>query len=201
MYDSLEVGKSQVHVVRMTEWLPKNWNNRQGRVTLVGDAAHQFPPYRGEAINHGFVDAATLARLLGCADDANDPSYTASQAIHDYEALMLPRAQMAVILSREAMYNAHDWSRLGAGPLYGQTWSEELGWFGDDTGIVLADDDGYPQFEEDAERMCKSPELNHCYNDGSTARNEAQARRGLESQQVTMKLVEEAQGSQSMGPI
>lgn len=76
--------------VRLEDWLPGTWDNRGGRVTLVGDAAHamvmcRFSPFscflrddvrccivvqhqlngvrdedRGEAANHGFMDVKVL---------------------------------------------------------------------------------------------------------------------------------------------
>lgn len=35
---------TQVHKADISYWIPKKWNNRGGRMTLVGDAAHPMPP-------------------------------------------------------------------------------------------------------------------------------------------------------------
>jgi hypothetical protein len=33
-----------VHKADISCWIPEPWNNRNGRVSLVGDAAHPVPP-------------------------------------------------------------------------------------------------------------------------------------------------------------
>lgn len=35
---------AQVHKADISYWITKPWNNRLGRLTLVGDAAHPMPP-------------------------------------------------------------------------------------------------------------------------------------------------------------
>lgn len=36
-------------------WVPVEWNNREGRVTLVGDAAHPLPPCKFLFTYPGFL--------------------------------------------------------------------------------------------------------------------------------------------------
>jgi salicylate hydroxylase len=57
-----------------------------GRVVLLGDAAHAMLPHNGQGANTTIEDAATLAALLADADPA-DPL----PAIERYEALRRPR--------------------------------------------------------------------------------------------------------------
>lgn len=35
---------TEVHKADISYWVPRAWNNHQGRLTLIGDAAHPMPP-------------------------------------------------------------------------------------------------------------------------------------------------------------
>ncbi|KYK60751.1 monooxygenase [Drechmeria coniospora] len=100
---------SAVMDIALQDWPCQPWDNRQGRVTLVGDAAHAMTMYRGEAANHGLLDAFHLLRELRALHAG---SKTAEQAIGDYEAEMRGRAVPAVLLSRQACLDAHDFHGL-----------------------------------------------------------------------------------------
>lgn len=45
------------------------WSSASGRVILLGDAAHGFPPYAGQGACVTLEDAAVLARLVALAPD------------------------------------------------------------------------------------------------------------------------------------
>jgi salicylate hydroxylase len=61
-----------------------------GRLTLLGDAAHPMLPHVGQGANQAIEDAVALATLLGDVDSADAP-----QALLRYESLRRPRtAQM-----------------------------------------------------------------------------------------------------------
>ncbi|KAI3339999.1 hypothetical protein F4824DRAFT_453830 [Ustulina deusta] len=99
-----------VRAIRLADWPTAEWQGG-GLVTLLGDAAHAMTMYRGEAANHGFVDARNLTEQLKswwCGG-----AKTKAQAVADYEAEMRLRTRRAVLLSRQACLDAHDLANLG----------------------------------------------------------------------------------------
>ncbi|KAH0008623.1 FAD/NAD(P)-binding domain-containing protein, partial [Aureobasidium melanogenum] len=49
--------------ILLADWEPVRWTN-SGSVTLAGDAAHPMTMFRGEAANHGILDAHDLWKTL-----------------------------------------------------------------------------------------------------------------------------------------
>jgi salicylate hydroxylase len=77
---------------------------RDGRVWLIGDAAHPMCPSQGQGANTGMRDALELAELLaGGADDA--PAAALAENI-------VERGRKAVLASRAAARRFHETSRL-----------------------------------------------------------------------------------------
>lgn len=97
-----------LHLV-LQDWPCRDWDNHDGRVTLAGDAAHAMVMYRGEAGNHGILDAWHLLRQIK-AVYAGDK--TRAEAVDAYEKEMKERAMPAVLLSRQACLDAHDFHGL-----------------------------------------------------------------------------------------
>ncbi|KAG4026286.1 hypothetical protein MFRU_042g00150 [Monilinia fructicola] len=95
--------------LRLGDWPCQEWNNWGGRITLVGDAAHAMTMYRGEGANHGILDAALLIDQL---KKVKAGEITQKEAIDAYEAEMRPRTHEAVLKSRQAALDAHDWDAL-----------------------------------------------------------------------------------------
>jgi salicylate hydroxylase len=75
------------------EPLPR-WSN--GRLTLLGDAAHSMLPHMGQGANQSIEDAAALAMLLEDADPSGIP-----QALERYESLRRGRAGQVQRNSRD----------------------------------------------------------------------------------------------------
>lgn len=65
-----------------------------GRIALLGDAAHPFWPYLANGAAQALEDAVVMARCLARAHDVNP-------ALEDYEARRLPRANFVQQRSRE----------------------------------------------------------------------------------------------------
>ncbi|KAM4064571.1 FAD binding domain-containing protein [Hirsutella rhossiliensis] len=101
---------SPIMEIALQDWPCRPWDNRDGRVTLVGDAAHAMTMYRGEAANHGILDAFYLCRALERAGHGGQSAQR--QAVDEYEAEMTQRAAPAVLLSRQACLDAHDYHGL-----------------------------------------------------------------------------------------
>ncbi|KAG5976151.1 hypothetical protein E4U55_007470 [Claviceps digitariae] len=98
--------------IPLQDWPCLEWNNHQGRVTLIGDAAHAMTMYRGEAANHGILDAYNLVQQL---TKVHAGERTLRTAMDNYEQEMRDRTggeQGAVMLSRQACLDAHDFHAL-----------------------------------------------------------------------------------------
>ncbi|KAJ7894859.1 FAD-binding domain-containing protein [Mycena olivaceomarginata] len=96
---------TRVVEVKLADWPTKRWAPCDGRITLVGDAAHAMTMYRGEAVNHGLTDVAHLAEQLQLWHEGKK---TRAEAVAAYEDEMVPRAYQAVLLSRQACLDAHN---------------------------------------------------------------------------------------------
>lgn len=95
--------------IKLADWPCRDWDNRRGTVTLVGDAAHAMTMYRGEAANHGMLDAYHLSRAL---NSIYREGRSQEEAMDKFEEEMRTRTSRAVLMSRQACFDAHDWSKL-----------------------------------------------------------------------------------------
>lgn len=95
--------------ILLQDWPCLQWDNHSGAVTLIGDAAHAMTMFRGEAANHGIMDAYHLTRAL---QGLYQGRVSRSEALDGYEDEMRERTSTAVIWSREACIGAHDYHGL-----------------------------------------------------------------------------------------
>ncbi|PVH79821.1 FAD/NAD(P)-binding domain-containing protein [Cadophora sp. DSE1049] len=88
-----------------------SWINKNGRVTLTGDAAHPMTYQRGQGLNHSITDAGRLVESLTTAAQSQ------FSAIKEYEAEMKARAGEEVRLSVMNTTMLHDWTKVLESPV------------------------------------------------------------------------------------
>lgn len=94
--------------IKLTDWPQVQWNHND-QVLLAGDAAHAMTMYRGEAGNHGICDVKDLMDQIDLFVSGNK---TWEMAAKDYCETIKARASPAVLLSRQACLDAHDFSKI-----------------------------------------------------------------------------------------
>ena len=116
-------GRSNAWYGKLNHWDPAaeghQWDNRGGRVTLAGDAAHPMTFQRGQGLNHAITDAAALrdgivgAWKLGLGMQVEERA----EMIGQYEDGMVRRAGEEVRLSAKNTQMLHDWEMVMNSPV------------------------------------------------------------------------------------
>ena len=103
--------------LRLADFPATPWDNCNGLVTMAGDAAHAMTMYRGEGANHGILDAALLMDQL---KKIHAGEISQVEGVKAYEAEMQERGHAAVLKSRQAAFDGHDWDAIvDSSPLIG----------------------------------------------------------------------------------
>jgi hypothetical protein len=121
---------------RLTSWPTQPWDNRNGTVTLAGDAAHpmtfrKFPficshrlinyltpsmSDRGQGLNQTITDAAFFGRQLAALDNKSPEALSA--VVTAYEKELWERGNEAVLGSTVNSLSVHNWEELKSSPLF-----------------------------------------------------------------------------------
>lgn len=104
---------SEIMPIHLADWTPRRNTAFDGRVVLIGDAAHAMVMYRGEGANHAIVDVSVLLQHLQPVLDNRDAiNHDLKDAMEQYEAEMIERSSLGVLASRQACLDAHEYKRL-----------------------------------------------------------------------------------------
>jgi len=103
--------------LRLADFPTVPWDNSHGTVTLAGDSAHSMTMFRGEGANHGILDAALLVDQL---KRIHSGEINLEDGLKLYETEMQERGHAAVLKSRQAAFDGHDWDAItDTSPLIG----------------------------------------------------------------------------------
>ncbi|KAL2127911.1 hypothetical protein VTI74DRAFT_9999 [Chaetomium olivicolor] len=108
-------GDTDVKFLDLYDWPPPKGLRTAGHVALAGDALHPMAMYRGEGANHAIIDVLDLVELVMPQVGSGSPSSANLRAALDrYESRVVGRTRPAVLASRQACLDAHQWSRITA---------------------------------------------------------------------------------------
>lgn len=99
----------QLVEIKLADWPQVQWDTRDNKILLLGDAAHAMTMYRGEAANHGITDVSDLIKDI---DLYLAGIVTWEEVVSNYCSTVKARAGEAVLLSRQACLDAHDMSKI-----------------------------------------------------------------------------------------
>ncbi|KAH7310462.1 hypothetical protein B0I35DRAFT_439092 [Stachybotrys elegans] len=84
-----------------------------GRAVLMGDAFHAMVMYRGEGANHAIVDVEEFSkRIIPDLVREKEDWHALRSALDGYEKEVIARTRPAVLASRVACMDAHDWTKI-----------------------------------------------------------------------------------------
>ncbi|KAF2205384.1 FAD/NAD(P)-binding domain-containing protein [Delitschia confertaspora ATCC 74209] len=92
----------------------ERWDNRGGRMTIAGDAAHPMTPHRGQGLNNALQDAVHFSSAVALAASGTK---TLKEAIDDYDKEVLERGMLEMQISLKQTMFIHNWETLMASPM------------------------------------------------------------------------------------
>ncbi|KAI1035313.1 hypothetical protein LB504_006130 [Fusarium proliferatum] len=100
---------SEMKGLKIQDLTPPKDFQTTGRAVLMGDALHSMAMYRGEGANHVIFDVKDFVeRVVPILNSDGDLRST----LHEYERAVISRTRPAVLASRRACLDAHNWKRI-----------------------------------------------------------------------------------------
>merc|ERR1711939_989897 len=90
------------------------WDNKNGRVTIGGDAAHSMTFHRGQGGNNALRDAN---QFVSAMIDVNAGGKTLREAVDAYDAEMLQRGASEVEMSSKQTHAFHNYQAFLESPI------------------------------------------------------------------------------------
>ncbi|KZT23568.1 putative monooxygenase [Neolentinus lepideus HHB14362 ss-1] len=108
--------------IPLSSWEPIQWDNRRGRVTISGDAAHTMTFHRGQGLNHAINDAWSYVTKM--------KEYVSGQkslaiAITEYDDELRMRGGEEVRASLENSRMLHSWDECWNSPWFKQGYAKK----------------------------------------------------------------------------
>ncbi|KAF4331781.1 zeaxanthin epoxidase chloroplastic [Fusarium beomiforme] len=100
---------SEMKGLKIQDLTPAKDFHTTDRAVLMGDALHAMAMYRGEGANHVIFDVKDFVeRVFPVLQDDGDLRFT----LNEYERAVITRTRPAVLSSRRACLDAHNWKRI-----------------------------------------------------------------------------------------
>ncbi|OCK81663.1 FAD/NAD(P)-binding domain-containing protein [Lepidopterella palustris CBS 459.81] len=90
------------------------WDNRKGKMTLCGDAAHPMTPHRGQGLNNALQDSSNFVSAI---KEAASGGNSLANAIDAYDKEVLERGTLEMQISLKQTIFIHNWETLMASPM------------------------------------------------------------------------------------
>ncbi|OAP61574.1 hypothetical protein AYL99_03777 [Fonsecaea erecta] len=106
----------QAKAVPLRIWGPPDsgWDNRGGRVTLAGDAAHSMTFHRGQGANNAICDSQKFVAAMVKVQNGGN---TLAEAVDEYDADVIGRGRTEVEVSRVQTDAFHDHANFHNSPI------------------------------------------------------------------------------------
>lgn len=107
--DDIAIGADQLRI-----WHPKEWDNKGGRVTLAGDAAHSMTFHRGQGGNLAIKDAHEFVKQMVKVKEDN---LSLKEAMDEYDSGVVARGE-EVEISKQQAAAFHDYENFDNSPVF-----------------------------------------------------------------------------------